>query len=467
MGACFQLALDHLSDDARGLLALVSRRPNGCRYDDLLGWWSRDVPLSRAVGELVEAGFAATTTDVAGAARLTQIPVIRAFGCAQRVLDADAAADGALDQAVLGRAQGWAMAARSLDVEPDLPDIRRMLQRGLEDGPDADAAADAACQLAVMLTVYWWSMRLTEGRQWLEALLARTAGRPSPIRPYAIQTAAFLDFYVGDAETARNRLDDALGGDVPDPAAHARLLALRAMFDAAQNQHETAGRRVQEAVSLARGADDLQSLFFALGNAGDVATAGGDTDQARECYLECIERLRRGGMDWISAAPHARLGDLDLSAGEHRRARMWFERSIALWSSRELGPGAPQTLAGLARLDVVEGDHDAARRRLDAALATAEQCGSRGEYPWVVLGYAALLAAQGRQEDAAVLFELGLRHGQRAGHSVSRLIDAELEALYRGAMTDQDSTRLDPVVLTTSLEDLPAVLGAMLATPVG
>ena len=209
-----------------------------------------------------------------------------------------------------------------------------------------------------------------------------------------------------------------------------------------------ASARAEQAVELARASGDLQTLFYALGNAGDVATTAGDVEAARDRYVECIDRLQRIGLDWLSAAPHARLGDLALSAGDHQRARMWFDRSIALWSARDLGPGAPQTLAGLARLDLVEGDLEGARRNLDTALTTAERCGSRGEYPWIVVGYGGLMAALGRREEAATLFGLGLRHGPRAGHDVRRLVDAELAPFFDTAVDDPRAMASHPLVMS-------------------
>ena len=150
--------------------------------------------------------------------------------------------------------------------------------------------------------------------------------------------------------------------------------------------------------------------------------------------------------------------DLDLSAGNRQRARMWFDRSIALWSARELGAGAPQTLAGLARLDTVEGDLESARRNLDTALATAERCGSRAEYPWIAVGHAAVLAATGHNEEAAILFGLGLRHGPRVGRDVRRVVEAELAPLYAVAVRDPWTAAGHPLVLSTALEDVPSVI---------
>ena len=229
MRACFELAADRLSPDATDLFAIVSGRPAGTPYDDLLACWSRGTPLSRAVAELVEAGFASTSPDSSGATRLTQLPLVRAYGRTRsRPADADAL-DGALDLAVFGRVQALFTGAPPGSIEPDLADIRRLLQRGL-DQPDA---LDTALQLAASLILYWWEVRITEGRRWLDDLLERAASQPSAMRPYAAQTAAFLDFYVGDGETARRRLESALGEELADPSAHSRLLALLAMLDVA------------------------------------------------------------------------------------------------------------------------------------------------------------------------------------------------------------------------------------------
>ncbi len=458
MRECFQFALNRLGPESRDLFALVSRRPGGVRYDDLAAWWPHPVPLPRAVAELVEVGFASTGLDSSAATRITQLPLVRAFGATLAPGPDEVGAQQALDSAVLARAFGSMTAPRSEAMEPDLPDIRRLLQRGLDD-PDW---LECALRLATSLRIYWWEHRLTEGRRWLTRLL-RADDAPLAIRPHAVSAVAFLDFYVGDADSARDWMAPALAADA-DPIARAMLLSLQGMLDAAEGAHELARQREKEAMALSRLADAQAVLSYSLGNAGDVALAAGDVAAARGFYVECMDRLRRVGADWLSAAPCARLGDLELSAGQYRRARMWYERSVSLWSSRELGPGVPQALAGLARLEVVEGDLDGARRTLEMALATAERVGSRGEYPWVVLGFAAWLAAREDFERAAVLFALGLRHGRRAGHAVSRLAEAELAPFYARCRPHSDGVDTDPVVVATKLEDLPAVIAGFIGS---
>lgn len=186
-----------------------------------------------------------------------------------------------------------------------------------------------------------------------------------------------------------------------------------------------------------------------------MAVATGDPQGARELHLECIDQLRRSGMTWLSAAPCARLGDLELSAGRFPEARMWFDRSLSLWLDRELGAGTGQALAGAARLDILEGRFDDARNHLDTGLTAAERSGSRVEYPSLALGHAALAAARDDPDAARVLFAMARLHGRRVGMHLESMIDAELAPLYRSVVGEQPSGLDEARALATPLEDLP------------
>ena len=56
MRASFDLAATRLSPDARDLLVILSGRPAGAPYDDLLASWPRPTPLPRTVSELYRSG---------------------------------------------------------------------------------------------------------------------------------------------------------------------------------------------------------------------------------------------------------------------------------------------------------------------------------------------------------------------------------------------------------------------------
>ena len=78
-----------------------------------------------------------------------------------------------------------------------------------------------------------------------------------------------------------------------------------------------------------------------------------------------------------------------------------------------------------------------------------------------MIGYAGLMTALGRRDDAATLFGLGLRHGPRAGHDVRRLVDAELAPFFDPAVDDPRALASHPLVMSTPLEDLPAVVATI------
>lgn len=456
MRVCLQLGLDRLSPAAVTLLVLLSGRTNGAPYDDLAGAWPARPALPGVLGELVDAGFAAAGTDVAGATRITQLPIVRAFGRELTAPDEVAPLQAALDAAVLARAAAVSTGRPPAHLEPDLPDVRRLLQAGLDD----DAALDPALGLAGGLVVYWFSHRFLEGRGWLDALLRRPAGpEPSANRLQALSTAAFLDFGAGDARSARGRLNEALHAGAPQvPPVHSLLLSRLAVLDAADSLVDRAVSRADEALRIARTIGQGRVLWMALGNGGDVAVAAGRPDRARELYLECIDQLRRSGLAWLSAAPCARLGDLELSAGHLPEAHLWYDRAMSLWVDRSFDSGAGQVMAGMARLALVEGRLPDARAHLDRGLAAVEAAGSRVEYPFLALGYAALAAATGNAEAGRALFAIALSHGRRAGVTLGPMIAGELAALHR-ATVGEHSDRLDETrALATALEEVPVVI---------
>ncbi len=178
MRACLRIAAaERLSPAAVSLLVVLSGRANGAPYDDLAAAWPAAPALPGVVGELVDAGFATTGTDAAGSIRITQLPIVRAFG---RELTRPTTSRPAVRPR-----RGRHGPRRSRDdrrppahLEPDLPDVRRLLQAGLDD----PAALDRALGLAGGLVVYWFSHRLLEGRSWLDALLRRPAPSERPDR---------------------------------------------------------------------------------------------------------------------------------------------------------------------------------------------------------------------------------------------------------------------------------------------
>ena len=223
--------------------------------------------------------------------------------------------------------------------------------------------------------------------------------------------------------------------------------------------------QARDAVALARTLRGNQILGVTLGNAGTTFEAAGDLDIAADFYSEAIDVLERSDMSRLAAAPYGRLGDLACARGDYGEARIWYDRSASLWHAGDRSPGAPQTMAGLARLDVLTGRLDQAADLLRVATAAAKGFGSRVEYPWLAVSAAGLVGAQGRVDEAARLFALGIHHGFRAGVAGDHLLYGSFAELHASTVARHDTEpgELDAIARTTPLEDLPTLIEHVLA----
>jgi hypothetical protein len=70
---------------------------------------------------------------------------------------------------------------------------------------------------------------LHEGRDWLEAALARSSGRRDHLRLNALQSAGFISAYLGEYEAGRSRLDEALplARELGDASSVARVVGMQ------------------------------------------------------------------------------------------------------------------------------------------------------------------------------------------------------------------------------------------------
>ena len=455
MRACIEFGIELLSSTARTVFQLLTVRKGGVRVDDLSEVIDDALDLTSGIGELRDACLVAVNVDHDGVERLILPSVLRGFETSPAANDDHVAV---LDRAVTRRVLG----AASFDtVEADLVDIRRLLRRGTMNS----GFLPEAMRLGTALVVFWWARRLVEGREWCHEFIASRAAPRSGAYVHALNTAAFLDFYAGDCRAARQSLDTCLSHlDSEGPlnsagalAAQARALSLRSMIDGAGDDPDRAQRDASRAVALARDIGSIELLAVTLGNAGDVAGAAGQYSRAAELCYESIECFRGLQTEWLAAAPYARLGDYAAAQGDNEQARLWYDRSISLWDDRVLGAGAAQTLAGLARLLISEGDTEGAADRIDTALAAAQSFGSRGEYPWVALAAAELLFSQGLRDTSVQLFSLGRFHGRRSGQLTEWSVRCHHGRLAAAAADGSVAkpSMLTAMAQTVAMEDMP------------
>ncbi|HEY1295251.1 MAG TPA: LuxR C-terminal-related transcriptional regulator [Chloroflexota bacterium] len=231
---------------------------------------------------------------------------------------------------------------------------------------------DALRLVSGLFGLYWTTGYLSEGRDWLADLLARSADASSSrTRAWALSCAAKLAGHQGDDEAgvryAREYLalpthsrsgagnahaHTALGvaalraGDVSTARHHASIAEAEARVGdefavpiyltyigaaaLADGQIEESRRVYEQALSEARAVDFRLALGVALEGLGGIARVEQDYRRARSLYLEALETLRAiGDMPQVALALIA-LGKLSLEEGDRRQARRYFGDGLQL-----------------------------------------------------------------------------------------------------------------------------------------
>ncbi|HEV8636796.1 MAG TPA: tetratricopeptide repeat protein, partial [Chloroflexota bacterium] len=182
---------------------------------------------------------------------------------------------------------------------------------------------------------WFWYLRghLTEGRTWLEKLLAL----PMPSAPRARWARAKALGGAGNVATQRGDYGTA-----------------RALFS--------------ESVALAREVGDRWWLAFALRGLGHVAHRSGDYAAAPPVLHEALTTARELGDGWLTALTLFHYGRLERALGDYAAARGRFEEALALYRREGDAWGAAHSLSHLGAVACEQGDRGAARGALNEAL---------------------------------------------------------------------------------------------------
>lgn len=253
------------------------------------------------------------------------------------------------------------------------------------------AEATGGLRLSGALAYFWFSRGyLSEGREWLESLLAlagasqaRTAGQedqavPPLVLARALYGAGDLAVWQGEYDHATVRLKQslALAREVGDLGLAADALNRMGIAAACQDDMETAAQSWEEGLALARELDDPVHLEGPLNNLGEVAFIQGDLERAAAYYEESLTYTRRAG---DRAGLHVMLGNLGNVArrqGDLAKAAALYHE--ALEHARDLGDprSITECLEGVAMVLVASGDGARAARLLGATTVARDAIGA-------------------------------------------------------------------------------------------
>ena len=256
-------------------------------------------------------------------------------------------------------------------LEPEVDNVRAAIRWSLAtengSGDGRQAKVEAGLRLAGSLHWFWSARgRFSEGRAWLERLLATGADVPAPVQAQALLTAGYMACWQGDFASGRTPLREALG--------------------------------------LYRRIEDGGGIACALHGLGFVAMGEGDVALSQSRFEKSLQGARDADVGWLTSFALHFLAIVHTYQGDYAQASSFFEEGDTI--IEQIG-GPKQGLAfsqfHLGRIARLEGDYAAARSHHGEGMRLFQEIGDRRGIGYSLAGLAVLAAAQGDMERAARL----------------------------------------------------------------
>lgn len=239
-------------------------------------------------------------------------------------------------------------------------------------------------RVAVALGNFWKVHgHLSEGRMWLERLLAAGEVTPEGLRADAYVVAARLaqaqgvlaqvDDWLGTALALYRQMDSAAGRE-----GEATVLNLLGATSWRREQYAQAAGYYEQALAIRRalgaGPAGIAPLLY---NLGLVAQHQGQFERAQAFYRQTLEQDAAAGDQWAVSLSLNALGTTARELGAYGEARAYLEQSLAI--KRELGDrsGIAMVLSNLGNVDVGDGRLQEAQAAFTESLSLAQTTDSR------------------------------------------------------------------------------------------
>lgn len=398
------------------------------------------------LASLVDNSLLRVEHGVGGEARVVMLETIREYGLDQMKAHGEMAALRRVhalyylalaeqaEPALKGATQGRWLAR--LEREDD--NLRTALAWAQE-----CAEVEIGLRLAVGLWQFWYARgRLSEGRTWLEGLLAISAAAdcpaPAPVRARALLWACTLAAEQADytRATALCEESSALCRDVGDTWGLAWALNVRGVVARQQGDHERAVACYEESLALYRGLEDAWAIAIVLNNLGAMARYQGDYERAGALYEESLALHRDRGDRWGIALLLDNLGEVARDVGAYERAAALSEESLAL--HRELGDtgGIAEALINLGRVAGARADYKRARDLYAESLALCRGTGELTRIAACLEGLAGAARELGHAVPAARLLGAADALRERIGAPLPRADQAERDRTATAVRVD-------------------------------
>ncbi len=276
---------------------------------------------------------------------------------------------------------GWWWGFTRLDREHD--NLRVALRWAVQ-----RLEVETGARLAVALSWYWIERSyLSDGRQWMEAILAVDGARgqtgeaphalPARTKAYLLQMAGVLTMAQGDYDHAVALHEEGMTvyrdlGHKKGVSASLRELGFVAYE---QGDYERAVHLHEQSLALARKFSSAFGIAWSIRALADAVRGQGDLRRATTLLEESLALSRGRGNAWGIARSLASLGSVACEAGEDAQASRLYKESLDLGWRMGLKHTILLCLEGLARVAVAQGRMERVARLCGAAAALREDMG--------------------------------------------------------------------------------------------
>ena len=296
------------------------------------------------------------------------------------------------------------------------------------------ARGDLETGLRIAGAMRWfWFLRghITEGRNWLESLLAKPVAPDAQAaievyRAMALAAAGGLAWTQGDTEVAQVRLDEAVAfyrrsQDLPRLA---QTLVFEGLLALGWGSFAAARTWLEESLSVARAACERWTEAFVLNNLGDATAMSGDLTGARSLYEASQTVFTDLDDAWGIGLALSSLAGVAWYQGDYDLAHRLYAQSTEL--ARQVGDRWTLVRPLLGLLDTAwhRGDLAQAKSLAVEALTLCRELGAMSGLLIALGGAAGLFTARGRPDIAARLFGAGDALGDKIGfasYAIDRL----------------------------------------------
>jgi predicted ATPase/class 3 adenylate cyclase/DNA-binding CsgD family transcriptional regulator len=296
-------------------------------------------------------------------------------------------------------------------LEAEYANLRAVLVWALEGGE-----REVGLRLAGVLWRFWWGRGYyTEGRQWLDAALLRSAEAPAALRAKLLAGTGWLAFLQGDNTRASVSNEEclALGRELGDAWLITFALRTLGWLAIMRGQPGQATALLEESLALARDIGDLFLIGDSLAGLACVASHKCDYARATVLLEEGLAQSRKLRFKVGIAWGLLDLGHLAYHQGNYARATALFAESLIL--RRELGnqPAIAESLHGLGEVALAQGDVASAWTYHEERLRIEQELGNKPGIAASLTSLALVAHAQGNDVQALTLLEESLALAQK------------------------------------------------------